>query len=366
MSDERPNQSQDLGDALSQALRTRATEVAATPDDDVRAAVDRRVAKRVRTRRARRAAAAATSAVAVLVLALGAVVLSDDKQPDVATVPQTTPDPDSDTDPDEVSLPRIGFAETQDLVLQPGAEIGPVDVNGSYWEYDQIQVFRTPGEGVPVLYAPWPAVQPAEVRPPASQDVTLGASVGRLDGEDGALMALYWALPDGTDAQLLAYGIDRAELVSFAAGMQADPSGVGYTTGPLPAGFAAETLERTPGDEPVDRYALKFQHSAYPNLSVELTVQYHKRYWQEEQLMLSLSMATSREETEVMGRHAMVVHNAASSPSSWTVAWSPAEGVTAFVLLRGANLERAEVDELLASLQTLDEDEWNAVLAAAG
>jgi hypothetical protein len=360
-----------LEDALSQALQGQALTVTATASDDVRTAVDQRIGRRARARRTRRALVATASAVTAIVLVAGAVVIASDSdgQPEVATndgehATTTTAGAnpsydlgDTGDDPAEFGMPRIGFDGSLRLDLtdvpEPVVEATPPEPPLGY---QQLQVFRQHDKPTPLIVVPWRGPgSSAPEHPPGgnvdtAEDVSIDGVTGHLSNRPSGWSTLEWTMPDGTGAQVLGFGIENVELIRFAAGLELDDDGVGYTAGHVPDGFFAQEYSAPDPDEPNAAYQLTYRLGA---VSVEVHVHRESREVQEERLIQALSGIETAENHPTFDRPGIL----ASYGSVWTLAWNHQSGVDVNLIIMGTD-DRAVVDQIVDGVRELTSDEW--------
>jgi hypothetical protein len=338
---------------LTAALSARAAAVEAAPTPDARAAVDRRRADR-RRRRARRAGAGAV-VVTAAALALGSVG-AQRRATDGATEPAADVvaghELDPADDPAAAGLPRLALDPLGGLRARveedPLVEVEPRSAEGDALAgIDRVRVVRPAGALVPAVYLP----SPGPDRDPATSVALLSA--GPAGDRTWTGRAAGWghydaALADPATRPAYGFGVDEGTLADAGAGT-------------VPAGFVAHEVTADPGDAAgppaTPGYRIRYQDEGVEG-GLQVWVESDLR--REVALLRVLAGAELVAAVEVGGRPGLLARHPGGA---WSVGWSPADGVTAALVVAGAGVDRAQVEVVAGAVRAFGEREWAAMVA---
>jgi hypothetical protein len=340
---------------LEDRLNRLADGLIAPPTPEAREAIGHRTGVLRRRRRARQAAGAG---VLVLAALAGSIAVTRDAAPDTTSGYAGT---------DTGALPAIGLALDGWQVVTAedtaaGASAAPNE--GS------VQVFQLPGEAEgPKIVLRHTSASDAVVRiDDVDEEVTVGTVVGYLRQSDPDSFTLRWAPPLGDNAaEIEADGLTRGEVLAFAEGLEskddtfrfpATPDDqFGFLATDVPEGLVEVPLPEATAEDAPARRLVATSGAATAELTIEATGD--ASY---EALVNDLAQAGTVEDVSVMGRSAVLVEH--PGELRWSLAWQPRHGTTARMVVSG--VDRATLDGIQSGLHEIDEDEWDALVAADG
>jgi hypothetical protein len=257
-------------------------------------------------------------------------------------------------DPAALGLPRLvldpALGLTPEVGPDPLVTIAPdTDPAG---DVTQVQLFTPADAAVPLIYVQWGGsdlAMPAPARP-----VTVGEIPGEYGGDPGGWSAVRWQMADGTDANVYAWGLEKATLLAFAEGLVRTDAG--YEATDVPEGFVGTVFDEDVHADDEGYYGHYGYRSAGRGIRVDLDVWTEPLPTNETPLGSVLATADDADTVEVLGGKELL---ARYPNGDWTVAWTPGK---CLATLRISGATRAEVDDIVAGLHTADGAEWAELL----
>jgi hypothetical protein len=347
-------------DHLEAGLHELADRLEAPASDGTRQAIGRRTGVLRRRRQVRRATAAGALAVA---LVFGGAVAVRHEQADVEIVP-----PAHEGDGDGV-LPAF-------IVELDGWEVAGVSEEDTVPEGaaaadilpSAIQVFRVQGRlDGPTVYLEHDNASDTVAPLEGAEQVTIGGAAGYLAQLDDDHVLATWN-PAGQDAQveLRAYGLDKADVLAFADGLQARDDIIqypatsedrfGFTATELPVGIVEVALDPV-GAPPWRSRTITLTHEGGTG-QITLTTTARGDTPFENDLR-------GVEDVTVLGHPALLLHDT-QEPKRWLLQWLDDDGTWVNISVTGETDDRALVDQVIADLREVSEAEWADLVAAHG
>jgi hypothetical protein len=330
---------------LEDRLNRLADGLIAPPTPEAREAIGHRTGVLRRRRRARQAAG-------VGALVLAAVAGS------IAVTRDTAPEARTDFVDPHAALPAV----TLDV---DGWDVVAADdtvADGS------VQLFRVPGaiDGPTIVLRHWVASDP--VLPlDGGEEVEIGDVTGYVLQTSAEDVELRWAPPLGDNAaEIVAHGLSRDEVLEFADGLDSRDDAIqhpplssdvfGFEAANLPKGVEEDVGADAPDGPAPARRVVAQSASGMAQLTIQASgdAAYRATVTELEQ------DGGPTEQLTVMGHPAVAMKHL--DGFGWTVVWQPRAAMTAQMTLPG--VDRAAIDGIVAGLREIDEDEWDALVAA--
>lgn len=345
---------------LEERLRGLADELEAPPSDTALRAVGRRARVMRRRRRARRAAAGGVLVAGLVVGVFAVRAGTPDGEPGTVAT-----DPDGATR--EAALPAwtLDLDGWEAIGADEGDDSASDEAEGSDWR-GSLQVFRRPGElAGPTLAVRHVSASDAFVPADDDEPVMVGDVQGYIRRLGPDRFVLSWSLGD-SHVELRAFGVPEPDVHAFAGGLvPRDPDGVFSFPGDGDQlGFDATELP--PGldeDRPAaDRQVARYRGVVFGDGRSQVTIQVDgagERFF-EDTLVHRLVHDRAVEEIEVDGHRAVSLET-----SDWErhVLWLQ-DDATVHVTIEG--LRSPSVEDVVAGLRQISEDEWRALRARLG
>lgn len=330
---------------LEDRLNRLADGLIAPPTPEAREAIGHRTGVLRRRRRARQAIAVGAL---VVVAVAGSLAVTRDAAPEAQT---------DFADP-HAALPAL----TLDVDGWDVVEADDTVADGS------VQLFRVPGDtdGPTIVLRHQVASDP--VLPlDGEEEVAIGDVTGYVRRTSAEDVELRWAPPFGDNAaEIEAHGLSQDEVLEFAEGLESRDDEIhhpplsddvfGFEATRLPKGVEEDVGADTPDGTVPARFLVAESASATAQLTIEASGDgaYRATVTDLEQ------DGESTEPLTVMGHPAFAVEH--PNEFRWTVVWQPRAAMTAEMILSG--VDRATIDGILSGLREIDEDEWDALVAA--
>jgi hypothetical protein len=209
---------------------------------------------------------------------------------------------------------------------------------------DGIRVLRPAGALIPAVFMPRAGADPA----------ASGTVLSSGTGDDGAWTgrAAGWAhydagLADPTHREAYGFGVDQDTLADAVAGA-------------VPPGFVVHDVTADPA-EPAVAPGYRIRYVAEDEgIEAGLRVWAEGDLRREVALLRVLAEAEEVATVEVGGRPGVLARHGGGT---WSVGWSPAEGVTAALIVAGDGMRRPQVEAIAGAVSTVGASEWAALVA---
>jgi hypothetical protein len=356
---------------LDDGLRRLVDDLSAPATEETRQAIGRRTAVLRRRRRARHAAGAGLLIVALLA---GALSLRGGGGPAEFETGPATPHTT-----DELPAITVDVEGAEVDFAQEVSDAGPDGALGDVparWE-GSFQVFRrlAASADAPELVGPSVFVEhssssDAVVRQAGEETVNVGEATGFMMRQ-GSSVSLRWN-PYGSDstAQLHTWDLSDEEVMQFANGLRSLDEDISFPADDADQfGFEATELPQGIQEDPVEQVASQLRDIrrlslTMPGASISVYVSSDGERGFEVQLDSWLQQGSEVEQVQVMeDRWGVLTHTG----NEWVLTWPPTEGSTATVRIHfDQPADRAAVDEVVAGIREISEDDWQALLEAHG